>query len=406
MTKRLFSLRRLRRTLALALLCTSAAAAAASADEQIETGRYLAVAANCAGCHTAAGGEPYAGGTPLSTDFGVFYGPNITPSQSHGIGAWTADDFWQALHQGVAPDGSALYPAFPYPQYTQLTRADSDALYAYLMSQPAVDQPNTPHALRFPYDQRWLLSVWRALYFKPGGLEPVDGQSTRWHRGRYLVEAAGHCAACHTPRNTWAANDLRRSFQGAIMPDSKWYATPLTNDAAGLAEWSDDDIVQLLRTGSAPQGTAGGPMAEVISDSTQHLSDDDLRAMAHYLKSLPGAASAPQAEAPPEASMAIGRRVYEQHCASCHGASGEGAPPEWPSLVGNASVRATSANNVVLTILKGGYAPTTRANPRPHGMPPFHALTDSEVAAVATYIRNSWGNAAGPVAAHHVTPLR
>src|SRR5690606_23990140 len=172
MTKRLFSLRGLRRTLALALLCTSAAAAAPSADEQIETGRYLAVAANCAGCHTAAGGEPYAGGTPLSTDFGVFYGPNITPSQSHGIGAWTADDFWQALHHGVAPDGSALYPAFPYPQYTQLTRADSDALYAYLMSQPAVDQSNTPHALRFPYDQRWLLSVWRALYFKPGGLEP------------------------------------------------------------------------------------------------------------------------------------------------------------------------------------------------------------------------------------------
>lgn len=410
--------RRIRHALTL-LLCTAASMLAETAlasapvtnsarpaEQQLEVGRYLTLAANCAGCHTVADGERFAGGTPMPTAFGTLYGPNITPSAQHGIGTWTADDFWNAMHNGKSPDGTPLYPAFPYPQYTRMTRADTDAIYAYLMSQPASDTPNRPHELRFPYNQRWLVTLWRTLYFDAGVLEPDPANGELWNRGRYLVEGAGHCAACHTPRNRWAANDLRRGFQGANMMDSHWHATPLTNDALGLGNWSPEDIVELLRTGSSQHSTAAGPMAAVVSDSTQYLSEPDLDAMAAYLKSLP-AGPAPQSAAPPsEAAMATGARLYEQHCVQCHHASGAGAPPAWPPLAGNTSVVAASPNNVVQMILKGGYAPATQANPKPHGMPPFHALSDGDIAALATFIRNSWGNAAGSVSSHQVAPLR
>ena len=378
----------------------------ATTTEQLEVGRYLTLAANCAGCHTAANGQPLAGGTPLSTDFGTLYGPNITPSLEHGIGKWTADDFWNAMHHGKSPDGKSLYPAFPYPQYTRMTRADTDAIYDYLLSQPAVDTPSRPHDLRFPYTQRSLLTLWRAAYFEPGTLEPDPSQNEAWNRGRYLVEGPGHCAACHTPRNRWAANDLRRSFQGASMIDSLWYATPLTGDAGGLGNWSVEDIAQLLHTGASRHGTAAGPMAEVVTNSTQHLNPADLNAMATYLKSLPPRPAAKPAPSPPDAIMTTGGRLYEQHCASCHSASGQGSPPAWPPLAGNTSVLAASPNNVVQIILKGGYAPTTESNPQPHSMPPYHGLSDSNIAALATFIRNSWGNKASPVSTHQVTPLR
>jgi len=382
------------------------AGASSAPEERIELGRYLAVAANCAGCHTTAGGKPFAGGTAIATDLGTLYGPNITPSDEHGIGEWSADDFFNALHHGRKPDGTPLYPAFPYPQYTLMTREDSDAIYAYLTSLPAVDTPSLSHDLRFPYNQRTLLPLWRSLYFEPGTLEPDPTQTTQWNRGRYLVEGVGHCAACHTPRNRWAANDLKRSFHGAGMIDAHWYATPLTGNAAGLGDWSTEDIVQLLRTGMSRHGTAEGAMAEVVSHSTQFLSENDLGAMAEYLKSLPPGPRPAATEAPPEDTMLLGNKLYQQHCVACHGASGEGSPPAWPALAGNASVRAEPANNVVLSLLRGGYAPTTQANPQPHGMPPYHGLSDSDIAALATYVRNSWGNTASPVRSHEVSPLR
>jgi len=378
----------------------------ASIEARIETGRYLSLAANCAGCHTVPEAERFAGGTPMPTRFGTLYGPNITPSRDHGIGKWTADDFWNALHNGKSPDGTPLYPAFPYPQYTRMTRADSDALYAYLMSQPASDTPSRPHELRFPYNQRWLLTLWRAMYFGPGVMEADPGRDELWNRGRYLVEGPGHCAACHTPRNQWAANDPRKNLQGAGMMDTPWYATSLTGNAEGLANWSADDIAELLRTGGSRQGTAAGPMAAIVSGSTQYLTDTDRNAVAAYLKSLPAGPARRPVPAPSEAAMMVGGRLYEQHCVLCHQAEGEGSPPAWPPLAGNTSVLAASANNVVQMILKGGYAPVTADNPRPHGMPPFHALSDSDIASLATFIRNSWGNAAGAVSAHHVTSLR
>lgn len=380
--------------------------AAPGTEPDLELGRYLSLAANCAGCHTVTGGAPFAGGAPIHTEFGTLYGPNITPSREHGIGNWTADDFWNAMHHGKAPDASPYYPAFPYPQYTRLTRTDTDALYAYLMAQPPAETARTPHTLRFPYNQRSLLRLWRMLYFKPGPLLPDPSQSAVWHRGRYLVEGAGHCAACHTPRNRWAASELRQHLQGSVMMESRWFATALTHDAAGLGNWSEMDIVHLLSTGISDQGTAAGPMASVVSESTQHLTAGDLSAMASYLKSLPpGPAAKPSAQ-PADRVMATGSRLYEQHCAACHKDTGKGAPPHWPPLAGNTSVLAPAADNILQLILKGGYAPTTTGNPQPHGMPPFHGLNDSDVAAVATFIRNSWGNRAGSVSSHHVTPLR
>jgi mono/diheme cytochrome c family protein len=376
------------------------------ADEQLEPGRYLTLVSNCAGCHTVANGKDFAGGTPIPTPFGTMYGPNITPSREHGIGDWSADDFWNAMHDGKAPDGTLLYPTFPYPQYTRMTRADTDAIYHYLMSQPAADTPNRPHELRFPYDQRELLRLWRAMYFVPGVLESDSAQDSLWNRGRYLVEGPGHCAACHTQRNQWGGTNLRKDLEGGDILGLNWYAMPLTGGARGLGNWSTDDIVQLLLTGASRHGTATGPMADVVTESTQHLSNQDLEAMAVYLKTLPSGAERTSTPAPSERVMAIGGKIYEQQCALCHGDKGQGAASAWPPLAGNTSVLADSPANIVQTILKGGYAPVTESTPRPHGMPPFHALNDTDVAAVATYIRNSWGNQARPVDSHEVAPLR
>lgn len=385
---------------------TGPAAAPASPAERIELGRYLARAANCAACHTAPGGQPYAGGTAIPTPFGTFYGPNITASAEQGIGGWSADDFWRALHNGKSRDGSLLYPAFPYTEYTRMTRADSDAIHAYLMSLPASDAPSRPHELRTPYDQRPLLGLWRALYFRPGVQQPDDSQSELWNRGRYLVAGPGHCAACHTPRNDWGATDVGRDLQGAVIAGLGWEATPLTGGARGLGKWSEGDIAELLRSGVSRHGSAAGPMAEVVAGSTQHLSDPDLHAVAAYLKSLPETPAAPPARQPSGTVLARGGKLYEQHCAACHQASGQGMPPAWPPLAGNPSVTAASPANVVQMIVRGGYAPATAQNPRPHGMPPFHTLSDGDVAALASYVRNSWGNQAGSVQSFEVTRLR
>lgn len=375
-------------------------------QERLEPGRYLTLVSNCAGCHTVPDGKAFAGGTPIPTPFGTIYGTNITPSREHGIGNWSADDFWNAMHHGKAPDGTLLYPAFPYTQYTRMTRADTDAIYRYLMSQPAADTPNRPHELRFPYDQRDLLRLWRGLYFTPGTLEPDPEQDLLWNRGRYLVEGPGHCAACHTERNQWGGGNLRKDLEGGNILGLDWYAMPLTGGARGLGNWTADDIVTLLRTGASRHGTATGPMAQVVTDSTQYLNAQDLEAMAAYLKTLPSGAVPRSTPAPAERVMAAGGKLYEQHCVLCHGAKGEGVASAWPPLAGNTSVLADSPANILQAILRGGYAPATESNPRPHGMPPFHALNDSDVAAIATYIRNSWGNQARPVDPHEVTPLR
>jgi mono/diheme cytochrome c family protein len=386
----------------------------ANVSEQIARGSYLTRAGNCMACHTVRGGKEYAGGRNIATPFGNIVSPNITPDSETGIGKWTSDDFWRAIHNGKSRDGSFLYPAFPYTNYTKVTRADSDAMFAYFKTLAPVTQQNREHELRFPYNQRMLLGVWRALYFRPGEFRPEPSKSVEWNRGAYLVQGLGHCSACHTSRNALGASDVKAELAGGMIPMMNWYASPLTSDAAaGLGEWEITHIADLLKTGVSKRGVASGPMAEVVSESLQHLTDVDVTAMAIYLKSLPqsGAPSKPQStrvsgdEA--EAVLKLGANLYEKHCVECHKANGEGRPPAYPSLSGNRSHDANSTINAIRIVLNGGFPPSTGGNPRPFGMPPFGPeLNDTEVAAVVSHINTSWGNRAGMVSPSDVGRYR
>ncbi|MBT9512246.1 MAG: c-type cytochrome [Acidovorax sp.] len=365
----------------------------------VQRGEYLARVGNCMACHTTQGGAPFAGGRGIETPFGVVHSSNLTPDKAQGIGSWTSAEFWRAMHHGRSKDGRLLYPAFPYPNYTQVTRADSDAIFVYLQSLPAAADANRAHALRFPYSTQAALGVWRALFFAPGEpvAEPV--QTAEYDRGAYLVNGLGHCTACHTPRNALGATADAKAFTGGLIPVQNWYA-PALNAAveAGVKEWATGDVVALLQTGVAPHGSVLGPMAEVVFRSTQYLTDADARAMAVYLQALPqqaGRAAPAAASAPPAATMARGGKVYEQQCAQCHGNAGQGEAGAFPALAGNRAVLLADPTNVVRVVLQGGYLPATAGNPRPHGMPPFQQLLgDEDVAAVATFVRNSWGNQA------------
>lgn len=370
---------------------------------QVERGKYLAQAGNCISCHTVRGAAPYAGGRGIDTPFGTVYAPNLTPDIETGLGSWSPDHFWRAMHHGRGKDGRLLYPAFPYTEYTHVTREDSDAIFAYLQSLPPVAEVNRAHTLRFPYNSQWALAVWRALFFTPGADTQDPHQSADWNRGAYLVQGLGHCVACHSPRNALGASSLSRSLQGGVIPLQNWYAPGLTSSAqAGVAHWPLEDVVALLKTGIAPHGSVMGPMAEVVFNSTQHLTDADARAMAVYLQSLPQEAPAvPRRPAVPSTdTMRLGAQVYDQQCAQCHGAAGEGKPGAFPALAGNRAVTLDPPINAVQAVLHGGYLPATAGNPRPFGMPPFtHVLNDAEVAAVLSFVRASWGNQAAPVTA-------
>ncbi|MEO8766955.1 MAG: cytochrome c, partial [Nitrosospira sp.] len=241
-------------------------------------GAYLARAGNCMGCHTAQGGRPYAGGRSLSTPFGTFISPNITPDRATGIGHWSEQDFWKALHEGKSRDGRPLYPAFPYTEYTKITREDSDVIFAHLQTLAPVAQNNPPNKINFPYNFQPLLSLWRAVYFKPGVYQPETTKSQEWNRGAYLVQGLGHCNACHAERNPLGATGGVKLGGGQIM-GSNWYAPSLTSNLeAGSANWPIEEIIQLLTTGISPRSAASGPMAEVVRQSLQHLSKEDARA--------------------------------------------------------------------------------------------------------------------------------
>jgi len=387
--------------------------AAMNATTQIITrGEYLARAGDCVACHTEPGAKVFAGGRAMPTPFGNLYVPNITPDEETGIGAWTAEDFYRMMHTGVSRDGTLLYPAMPFASYTKVTREDSDAIYAYLMSVTPVKLKNRPHELRFPYNQRELLVGWRTLYFKQGEFKPDPAQTVQWNRGAYLVEGLGHCAMCHTAVNALGGSSEAKAFEGGMIPNQNWYAPSLTsNREAGLGNWSIQEIKDLLQTGVSHRGTVYGPMAEVTYNSLQYLNDADVEAMAVYLKALPQKDSEPaptsQARLVAPKVMETGRRVYEKQCQMCHGEEGKGHPPSYPPLAGNQSITMSSPVNSIRMVLNGGYSPGTMKNPRPHGMPPFsHILNDEEVAAVVTYIRVAWENSGTPVATQQVNDLR
>ena len=385
---------------------------------EIARGEYLARAGNCGACHTARGGAPYAGGRALATPFGILYAPNITPDARTGIGTWTSAHFWRAMHNGRSRNGRLLYPAFPYTEYTLVTREDSDAIFAYLWSLPPVEQPPRTHELRFPYNSQAALAVWRALFFEPKVYQADKGKPSDWNRGAYLVRGLGHCIACHSARNVFGAtSDLE--LTGGLIPAMGWYAPSLVaSDEAGVADWDISEIAALLKNGLSDRGSTMGPMAEVVFRSTQYLSDEDVSAIAVYLKALPQAPKEAheswwswltRKRQPPVAEDvgAHGAEIYERHCAECHGDQGEGSPKAFPALAANRAVVLQVPANLIRAVLSGGYLPATAGNPRPYGMPPFsHVLDDSEIAAVLSYVRSSWGNDASPVSTLEVQQYR
>jgi mono/diheme cytochrome c family protein len=378
----------------------------------VAKGEYLARAGDCIACHTAPEGLVFAGGRAMPTPFGTIYTSNITPENETGIGRWSADDFYRTMHEGRFPDGGLLYPAMPFASYTKISREDSDAIYAYLRTIAPVVRKNKEHELDFPYNNRSLVLGWRTLYFTEGDFKPDAGKSDEWNRGAYLVDGLGHCGMCHTPINSLGGNSEADAFKGGLIPMQNWYAPSLTsNKEAGLGDWSIEDITDLLKKGISKRGAVYGPMADVVYNSLQYLTDEDTRAMAVYLKSIAQDSPEPAVSRLPSAEssllVSLGKSVYDRQCASCHGAEGEGRPPHYPPLAGNQSIQMDSAVNAIRMVLNGGYPPGTYGNPMPHGMPPFFlTLSDDEVAAVVSYIRTSWGNTGAPVSAAEANQLR
>jgi mono/diheme cytochrome c family protein len=376
----------------------------------IAKGEYLATIGDCAGCHTVQGGARYAGGRALATPFGDIPVPNITPDRETGLGDWSFEDFWQALHSGKGRHGELLYPAFSYTSYTKVNHDDALAIFAYLQSLAPVHQPAVAPALAFPYSVRNSLKAWRTLYFREGEFKPDPAQSAEWNRGAYLVQGLGHCNECHAARDSLGGTPQDAHLTGGQIPMQNWYAPDLsTRKNGGLEGWGAQDIVDLLKTGQSARGTAFGPMATVVSDSTQHMSDADLRAIATYLQSLPPRAPLAEPSSPfdTRALTEQGGKVYAKHCAECHGKRGEGVAGVYPPLDGNSSVTEPTGINATRMVLLGGFAPVTAANQRPYSMPPFaQQLSDGEVAAVVTYIRRTWSNQASIVRAEGVSKYR
>jgi mono/diheme cytochrome c family protein len=375
---------------------------------QIERGRYLAVAGDCASCHTVPGsGQPFAGGRPIQTPFGVVVGANITPDRETGIGAWSDELFVRALRDGRGHGGELLYPAMPYPYYTKVTERDALAIRAYLNTVRPVHNRVIANLLPFPFDVREGVKAWNALYFKSGEFKPDAAKSAEWNRGAYLVEGLGHCGACHTPKTTLGGDDNAHALQGYALQG--WFAPNITNDSeSGLGDWSIADIVSYLKTGHNPSTASTGIMAEEITLSSSQMTDADLTAIATYLKSLPGeAAAAPAAASAPEPTMAAGGAIYADECSACHGPDGKGVPYLFPSLTGSPNVRSVDPASLIRVVLEGARSVATAGEPTGPGMPSFAwKLNDDEAAAVLTYIRNSWGSSAPPVDPHQVNQAR
>ena len=372
-------------------------------------GRYLTLIGNCQACHTAPGGVAMAGGKAIETPFGRVYSSNLTPHASTGLGGWSAQDFWQALHEGRSKNGRHLLPAFPYTELTLVSRADSDAMFAYLQTLAPQNALTPAHTLRWPFNTAWGLRLWRTFYFQPRDYAVDAAQSQDWNRGAYLVNGLMHCGACHTPRNALGASRSDAVLGGApLVAQGGWYAPSLMNPQdGGVQNWSTPQVQHLLRQGITPQGYVSGPMAEVVFKGGQYLSDADALAVSVYLRSLKGPTPVKRDQAqalePSAKEHQAGQALYEKHCAGCHGKDGAGRGRLYPSLVDNRHVTSSQINNLVLTVMRGGIPPTTRAHSDPLGMPPFRAiLSDSELAQVLTFMRSAWGHRAPSVSSLEV----
>jgi mono/diheme cytochrome c family protein len=371
----------------------------------IRRGRYLAIVSDCASCHTRRGGRPFEGGLGLQTPFGIIYSANITGDRDTGIGNWTPEEFYRALHLGRSKDRGRLYPAMPYPHFDTIPRSDSDAILAYLKTVPPVDYSPPANRLPFPLNIRLAMIGWNMLNFSPHGFEADPGKSAAWNRGAYLVDGPEHCGACHTPKNLLGAELNSQAFRGA--PIENWVAPDLTgNPRTGLGRWSIGDIVDYLHTGRNAHANASGLMGEVVAYSTSFLSNSDLTAIATYLKSLPPSPFL-ASPAPDAAAMRTGSAVFFDACTACHLVGGKGQPGMFPPLRGSAVAQQRDPTGVIRLILAGTRTAPTRTHPSFQSMPSFAwKLSDQEVADVATYVRNSWGNRAPPVDAHQVAKVR
>jgi mono/diheme cytochrome c family protein len=384
--------------------------AGTTAPALVERGRYLAAAADCMACHSVTGGTAYAGGRPVATPFGVIYSTNLTPDRETGLGLWSDADFYRALHKGLSRDGSHLYPAFPYPYYTRINQEDAAAIKAFLDTLAPVRSIIPPNRLPWPLNQRALMAVWNLLFFREGATDQsaaIDSASPpNQDRGAYLVEALGHCGACHTPKNFLGADKSGASMHGGKIQN--WLAPNSTRDKrTGMGNWSEDEIVEYLQTGRNARALAAGPMAEVVEYSTSKLNESDLHAIASYLKRLPAAGLDATTSQPDPREMKIGEAIFVDACAGCHQISGEAVPRAFTPLKGSAVVQSHDPLNVIRVILQGARAATTDARPTPFTMPAYAwKLDDNEVAAVATYVRNAWGNVASPVKPAQVRVLR
>jgi len=387
----------MRAILAAAFLCGASGFGGALAEPSAETighGKELVEAGDCASCHTADPSKPFAGGKRIDTPFGGIYSPNLTPDRETGIGGWSDGDFSRALRYGLDPDGSRYYPAFPYPNFTKLTRDDILAIRAYLATLTPVHNEPPPPELRWPLNYRVLMRVWNFLFFRPGIFEPDQQKSAEWNRGGYLVTGIAHCGVCHTPKNLFGADRRGRAFGGGLIDG--WFAPRLDSaERSGLKSWSVDDIVEYLESGRNAKSNAGGLMAEVVKNSTSKMSDADIRAIAVYLKDLPPGRSEPEVAPPPAAEMTAGKAIYDHACIACHEADGSGAPRIYPPLPGNANLQSTDPSSTLRIMLDGAQTMTTPRAPNTGSMPAYAKdLSDQQIADVANYIRNSWGNAA------------
>lgn len=382
-----------------------AQAGSAAPSSEVERGRYLAALGDCMPCHTRKGGQPFAGGRPLETPFGTVLSANITADRETGIGSWTADQFYRALHEGIDNGGNHLFPAFPYNYYTRVSRQDSDAIFAYLRTTAPVRNNPDRNQLAFPFNIRFLMTGWNWLFLDAGEFKPDPSKSAAWNRGAYLVEGLGHCGACHTPKNLMGAPEHSNHLQGGTF--GEWFAPDLTtNKRTGLGGWSHRELVEFLKTGRNAHAAASGEMGEVVAFSTSLASESDLEAIATYIGDQNGE---PQAEPdkPKQQQLAQGEAIYVDSCSACHQMRGEGIPGFFPPLRGNANLQQSDPTTTLHFILTGVQSTPTNARPTGLSMPAYAwKLTDDQIAAVESYIRNSWGNRASPVSADDVAKLR
>ncbi|MGR6735859.1 MULTISPECIES: c-type cytochrome [Pseudomonas] len=393
-------------------------AAAASFDPAlVSRGEYVARVSDCVACHSLPGKAPFAGGLEMATPLGAIHATNVTPDRDTGIGAYSLADFDRAVRQGVAPGGRRLYPAMPYPSYVKLSDDDMRALYAFFMKgvQPA-SQPNVPSDIPWPLNMRWPIALWNGLFAPTTPYAAKPAEDALWNRGAYIVQGPGHCGSCHTPRglafNEKALDESGAPFLAGALLDG-WYAPSLRQDAnSGLGRWSEPQIVQFLKTGRNKHAVVYGSMTEAFNNSTQFMADEDLAAIARYLKSLPGD---PQRDGTPWQYQAVsaarldspGAHTYVTRCASCHGLDGQGQAEWMPPLAGATSALAKENASAINITLNGSQRVVAAGVPDAYRMPAFREqLSDREIAEVLTFVRGTWGNQGGAVDAQAVGKLR